>query len=703
VLLAGCVSTPHESGPGVFAHENFFAVTGSHKDFGCDQCHPPAVPTFTAAQGGVSCSACHIQPATDAVHATAVGYGYKVEQCIACHRTGAVTSFDHASLAMSCAFCHDVGGYYAALPVAGFIHPNRAGTDCGACHSTQDWLHAVGVPALASDPLQGVVVHAQIPTYAGTYMASLTASTETLPMPMNHSSKAIAAADMATCIHCHAQSPASIYPGRLHGSVSVQPTTCLDCHATSAPRGFVGATATNPARTPPSGEMKHDAVLWQSGAPTVTTIVTQDCSLCHVSPPAASGWATMASYHSALSGAGQSEPSQCLDCHANTRPTTVLSSANASLAANVTLDHLSSALVAECAACHTDGSPTQFASWASGRFHLSASSAPTACLPCHLGDRPTSSAAWVNTGYASSPFDYGTSSQGATHGDGQDCAVCHANSGTGVWGGTPPQNWAAGHFAHGSGTVAAQTCIACHASQRPDLVLGTVAALAAVGFDHSTMAGADCFSCHQATVAAGSYVSYYKSGTTSLPGGDWQGGASVPATIVVGEFTIAQPPATTSTTQAGINNLPHPTVGTTACTVCHSTAAGSKPALGYDHGSALIAGNCSACHEAGSDLVATVWNGASTTSAGQGDTRPFTVALTNPCAVAASSLHFYSPQGTSASLGDCGMCHLSPSGIAVATTGTAYSSAWSFHHPPQTDSERAFPCSVCHVSANCGN
>ncbi len=74
------------------------------------------------------------------------------------------------------------------------------------------------------------------------------------------------AAAFASCGNCHVNAGAgAYYPGNLHSALAnlnlAQPSGCLDCHASSKPIGFVGLTAINPARTPASGEMKHDAVL----------------------------------------------------------------------------------------------------------------------------------------------------------------------------------------------------------------------------------------------------------------------------------------------------------------------------------------------------------------------------------------------------------------------------------------------------------
>jgi hypothetical protein len=144
----------------------------------------------------------------------------------------------------------------------------------------------------------------------------------------------------------------------------------------------------------------------------------------------------------------------------------------------------------------------------------------------------------------------------------------------------------------------------------------------------------------------------------------------VPPTINVGNFPISQPPASSPTTQTGINALPHPTVGTTPCATCHTGGVGGTKAIGYDHASTLINSNCSSCHEAGSNLVGTVWNGATTEATGAGDTRPYTttVKACEGCVSGSTTEnapnHFYPV--------DCHECHKAPTGIATVTTGPAY-------------------------------
>ncbi len=519
--------------PTAATHRAFPIAEGPHA-VDCAACHG----TF-ASFAQFDCLGCHSTAAAAAVHTTTTGYADTSAACLGCHANPTAHPFDHAGVT-TCAGCHDAGGFYPALPKAGFTHPATSGEDCSKCHTNTTWTSAERPAGVVADPLRAVTLTALVPRYSGTSVVALSPQPETLPMGMDHATTQVPLSGVA-CSTCHADQGAGVfYPGRLHSSLAnlgvAQPTACSDCHAASAPTGFVGPVAASPARTPPSGEMKHDAVLWSSGAPTTTRAVTADCGVCHASPSAAlqATWATGASgtsparFHAALTAAARPQPASCLDCHANGRPVAPLTSSTAALRAGLTFDHAAAAAKGDCAACHA----ATATSWAGGRFHLAGSATPTSCLPCHDGERPTSAAGWSSPGYAAAPFDYGTNPAGVTHGDGQDCAVCHAGPGAGgAWGGT--QTWAGGKFTHGPATVAADTCIVCHASQRPDLVLGAAQAAAALGgFDHSASSSGDCIGCHQATVAAGSYVNYDAPGG-GFPGGDWKGGAAYPGSTLV--------------------------------------------------------------------------------------------------------------------------------------------------------------------------
>lgn len=522
------------------ATHSFFPVSTGPHAVDCNTCHG-AFSTFKQ----FDCLGCHAheQAATNAVHRAVGSYTYSSTACYSCHQAadGGKQVFSHSGITAGCASCHAVGAAFTALPVAGFAHPSMNGADCAACHVTASWATVTGPAGLASDPARNVVVQSLIPSYSGTTIAFLRPTSESLPMPMKHSAPGVGAAAFSSCLNCHlSANVGAYYPGSFHSSLASlnlpQPASCLDCHAGSVPSGFVGALATSPARTPSSGEMKHDAVAWKGTQPLSTPLVPADCALCHTAPArsAPASWATGhggsggVRFHASLAAAGLPQPGSCLDCHANSRPAGLLTSANASLAANLTFDHASPAALGDCVSCHA---ANHSSSWSGGVFHLPGAPAPATCLPCHGGERPTSTAGWQSASYASIPFDYVGNPQGrTTHGDAQDCAVCHAGPGTGAFGGS--QNWLGGHFNHDPAGVAGTTCIACHASQRPAAPI--TGSGASASFDHSINGTGDCIGCHQATVLAGSYQNYFNPSTHALPGGDWQGGRSYPGASLIG-------------------------------------------------------------------------------------------------------------------------------------------------------------------------
>jgi hypothetical protein len=646
---------------------------------GCAQCHdqgkPNAalpVPGFTHPEtNGLDCSSCHKtnawKPATfdhtgitnGCAKCHDVGGTYPALpvpgfthpptnglDCSSCHKTTAwkPATFDHTGITSGCAKCHDVGGTYPALPVPGFTHPPMNGADCSNCHNTTDWKTAAGAPAgKKRDPKADVMVNALIPTYAGTGISSLTPRTEQLPMSMDHGSQDVAQAALAACANCHPNSAAGNYvPGYLHAPLATlgksdptitQPKTCASCHSDAVPIGFVGPTASK--RTPPSGPMKHDAVTWANGKPTTTALVSKECGLCHASSTGGSGenWAT--------------------------------GKAGGTTAYHVPLTVAGQAQPSSCVDCHANSTSTGTTN----------------------SNTPTSAQTGSSTGIAA-----GTMAQ-FTHADGnvsgRDCNLCHTQNGPSTQAGVQGKEWQQAKF-HGVFTSgqnppvldkASGRCSNCHIAEKPGA--------AYTAYDHGALSNTpgsdDCASCH------------IFPGTGTLASPNWKGAAGVPPFIVVGGFPIPQPPATAPTTQAGINNLPHPTVATgTACTACHQTAAGGKQATGYDHKSTLINTNCNSCHEAGSNLVGTKWSGATTQGTGTGDTRPFTIVGLVPStggnrrALSQGYNHFYPV--------DCAECHLVPAGNGPVTTGAAFKSAWRFDHKERRMQQST--CNMCHSSPN---
>jgi cytochrome c551/c552 len=423
--------------------------------------------------------------------------------------------------------------------------------------------------------------------------------------------------------------------GTLHGGVTTQPTACLDCHVPSEPAPNA-STQSSVVYLLTLGATTTNGGQWMNHG--ASLVAGRDCVVCHQADakPAGSAWSKADVFHpNALT------VSTCANCHGTTNGKGTVIGTNNNLPNGLTNSNMVSA----------------------------------------------------SAGVAGTGIPAGALAQ-ITHADVNvtafDCATCHTQKGTSTAPGVQGKEWAQvafhSHFTGATALVMNGTtgrCSNCHLSEKP----GT----AYTAWDHSAISGVsgtqDCSSCH----------SFPGTGTAAAP--NWLGAAGVPTYISVGGFTISRPPATTTQTQAGIANLPHPAVPTgTLCTACHATASGGKHALGYDHASTLITTNCKACHEAGSDLVGTPWNGSTTIAAGAGDTRPFTAtALT--ASFSGNTCNFSNPNHFFAV--NCRECHTAPTGIVQTSTGTTYKTRWKFVH---TERNMTNPgtCDLCHAPAPVG-
>jgi len=749
--LAGCAQgsgDPSVVGPGVTVdnHRWFPIKSGAHAvgraladgPIQCESCHAPSAESFA----DITCFGCHSHPReiTDKLHGTAPtlpNYAYSGPACYSCHAEGAkVVPFLHTGIptgaASRCAECHEPDAPFAALPAAGVDHaaivalPSAGGPDCGSCHMTTSWQGASRIPTGAFDPARSLLVVAQIPTYQGAEISALTPRSETLTMPMSHDTAQIPAATLEDCARCHSGAATGNYrPGDLHASLRTlglpQPTACLECHSMSAsmPLGFVGPLAANPARSPASGPMKHDAVEWSAGAPTMMALVPQDCALCHAAPAQpGSSWATNGAtpveYHASLASAAVPQPAQCVDCHANSRPSAVLTRANATLPANASwsFDHTAAITKAECSSCHQASATSQFRAWSGGQFHLAGSASPTTCAPCHDGDRPTTTAGWQSPTYTRSPFDYVTNARAITHGAGHDCAMCHSGAGTGAWGGT--HNWQGGSFSHDPATTpAGVTCRDCHMTQRPDLQPGTTAAAMALllrGFDHSVAGTGECKGCHQATVTANRYVDYTDPTTQMLPGGDWAGAVNTPSDAFDPARSIvvqSQIPSYVATSIVSVT----PEAQTLVMQMNHSSAQIAPPVLA----------NCDNCHAGAAsgayypgDLHSSLGNlrlpqptacaECHLASAPVGFVGPIDASRAPPSGAMKHDAVIWNdrtPTAARAVTQDCGTCHLSPTSMAATWATNAARTTPARYHASITSAGAAQPasCLDCHANS----
>ena len=158
---------------------------------------------------------------------------------------------------------------------------------------------------------------------------------------------------------------------------------------------------------------------------------------------------------------------------------------------------------------------------------------PPACRATRASG-PPATAGWISTDLHDVAVRLRHQRSGVTHGDGQDCAVCHAGPGTGAWGGHAELGRAA-HFAHGPATSVGDDLhrLPHDPAARP-AARATAAAMAALlGFDHALNGTGDCFGCHQATVTAGHLRELLQPGDARAPRRRLDGRRAYPGATLV--------------------------------------------------------------------------------------------------------------------------------------------------------------------------
>lgn len=672
--------------PGV-QNEDYASVSYMHTglETSCSTCHETSRPNTTVGflalnantpfdyfshGSGTDCATCH-----------------RPQKRVRTREDWANGYYVHSPLLTACVDCHS--SQRPTVPVRGFNHSTSGTGECFTCHqsalkssfsSLADWSGASGMPStLVWDPSQDINIVAQIPTYTETSIQSLTPQNQSYHMAMNHQTTQLRPADLQNCALCHAgAAEGNFLPGELHPSLSAanlgQPTTCSDCHNSSVrPTGFVGRT--DLTRNPVSPVMKHDAVVWSKNAAGnyiagTTPIINSDCAACHKQP--GNAWKT-AAYHQSLIASGLTQPSSCLDCHANSRPTGDVPAA--APAGTTKFNHANLGGNGDCLTCHTS-----FTSWSGGRFHA-ANAKPTSCNSCHDSTRPNSTAGFVGLNPAT-PFDYNT------HGSPMDCVTCHAAT-------TQfnlKSDWRGGYFTHSANLT---SCSSCHSSQRPTSVVNN--------FDHSKSGTGDCIGCHKSSLTRNRF--------TSLT--DWAGGESVP-TGLVGSTTL-----TVTSTKLNYS-------GTRVISTSTQNQTLPKQML---HSSnqvpAGIANNCVACHsQAGTGIYA--GGKYHTALTAQGFPQPTSCrdchTGTLPVDIVGSTLKpmdhaaVFANGGTAAGSFDCATCHTQPGGsfadgrFHFRITGKTAGNCTTCHYPvmpktvinkmSHTSNFAVQDCASCHALPN---
>ena len=528
------------------------------KETACSNCHETGSsgrPTSTAGFVNLNVNT----PFDYTTHAKGI-------DCISCHDMSQIARtkadwgngfFNHSSTLTACNSCHtsqQPKNSVADLALTGgFDHTILGAQDCFGCHQASlntsfsglaDWSGGVGAAnglkyATMSDvSLSGQA--SQLPNFSNTVISSLTNAPQTIHMSMNHQSSLITPQVISNCATCHVGGvyTSGVFHNAIRGAGIAQPTSCSDCHnSSSLPIGIVGPTTPAPVtpRSPVSNEMRHDAVVWSKNASgqfvsTSTGIVSNDCVVCHNAPAAApvggnNGW-NGGLYHASLTTAKVSQPSSCLDCHANSRTignnVGTLTGFDHSVHANGEGD---------CISCHTSKS-----AWTGGVFHQASLTAPSTCNLCHASQRPngiltigSAGGSFNFVGYNSAKLPFDTSSAQNTtgyHGGTRECNVCHTPTMFSLM-----SNWSGGNFDHVAANTAhtLTSCQDCHMSQRPTAAISptTLNGLSA-SFDHSLNGQGDCIACHSSTITRAVYANFQTANPGTYGDTDWRGGVGTP-------------------------------------------------------------------------------------------------------------------------------------------------------------------------------
>jgi hypothetical protein len=682
-------------------------------------------------------------------------------------------SFDHSVNGTGdCLGCH---GNTVTMNVFSKFLPSPANTSLALNTATSsDWYGGLGYPG--SNPIASGANSVTVTQYSlnGSPVTSVTTNNNvTLLDSMVHTAAGIpttpvnlkptGASDTTTCVRCHTSASVTragiFHPGVVAAGDTVS-NQCASCHASSTiPSGIVEHAGSYLQPMDHSATFAAPVTLTVNGvSKSVSSVAAMDCSNCHTHPgvyatnpsisPPVGAWPTAnattgswkdGTFHANI---GAANPSSCVMCHYMTMANTATSDkviADGEFPATPTYNgspmtikmvHGSTQVATQsCATCHTSAiaasttNPSVSTSWAGGLYHSKITTQPTsACTDCHTSTVPTVTVTHASTyapnGALTTPSqtlynDISHTQFGAT----VQCSICHTS--------TANSNlWTTGIY-HNSTTYKALTtppaCVTCHASTKPTSIV-TTSDVSPTTFDHSTIGTADCNACHSYPGKA------VTTGVNSKAAPNWLGASAAPTVIaypgqagsekatadmvnstLAGNATTAMKMIGTATTAT----LKHPTVGSTACSVCHT--AGAYPylqATHYDHGAgvaavtSLISNSCASCHEAGSNtMVASQWSSAT----GAGDTRPvgmttLTVQGYKPgaCVITGASSgvakHFYPT--------DCGACHATP-GVATSnppyivgsSTGavTGSTSPWAFTSKKHKPS--GVTCALCHVGS----
>jgi len=533
-----------------------FALTGSHQNQRCENCHIGGVFKGTPRD----CESCHTsgarfartntvkpsqhiptQQACDSCHSTRSFSGARMDHsgvakgsCQSCHNGSQASGKpdNHLSTSAACDSCHRSSAW---KPAANFNHAGVAAGSCTNCHAALKPATAVHAGQTVCDNCHkstsswtgAKVDHSGFSTStncAGCHNGSGAAGRPSSHMPVGS----------ANCSSCHSSS--AWKPSKWNHSQLAVANQCASCHSGAFP----------PADGKPATHTPYQ---------NVSALASANCDSCHK--------AGYASWTPAKLHASVSVSSQCSSCHASSKPNTAVHSGqtvcenchkSTSSWAGAKVDHSGFNVATNCSSCHNGSAAT-------GKSANHIPVAATNCIACH------GTSGWKPTKWNHSQLTVAN-----------QCSSCHS-------GAFPPADGkSASHTPYQLvATIAASNCDSCH---KAGYASWTPAKLHA-----SVSVSGQCSSCHLSArpataVHAGQTVCENCHKSTSA----WTG-----AKVDHSGFTVATNCSSchngSAATGKSANHIP---VAAINCIACHGTS-GWKPTK-WNHTQLTVVNQCASCH-----------------------------------------------------------------------------------------------------------
>lgn len=430
--------------------ENGFALTGSHSNLSCTECHKSETnlrfdkignecischrddyldsenPNHISANYATSCTDCHNPLATAWTPATfdhekfPLTLGHEVQDCNKCHTTAL-----YADTSSECISCHQNDFNKTTNP----NHESaQFSTDCVSCHTTNPgWTpssydHNIFPLTLGHDVQDCNECH-KTTNYSDATSECVSCHKTDFD---NTSNPNHASAEFSTdCASCHTTSPdwnPSTYDHpKFSLTLGHDIEECNKCH-----------TTTNYSDISSECISCHKTTFDNTINPNHNTIkLSADCTSCHNTEP---GWAlTNFNVHDEyypLTGAHATVATDCVLCHNNdynNTPNTCVGCHQTNFDAAIDPNHKNAGFSTDCATCHTTNPDWTPANWNHDFFPLTLAHDIQDCNKCHT----TSNYADTSSECVSCHQDKYLATTNPKHdsaGFPKDCILCHTTN-----------------------------------------------------------------------------------------------------------------------------------------------------------------------------------------------------------------------------------------------------------------------------------